>query len=305
MTLYSACCGDKDAIRPSSRSATARASSGRSAASSAERVEVALGSVLAQLLLDGAELLAEDRLALVLADLAAHVLIDLALHLGERARLDHQPGDEAEPLHHVDRVEHADLLVGGEAERRGHPVGEEAGILLRVPELGDGAVALHELAHVLGERPGEEPRVGAVVARLGRGRAVGQPERVGPHDVAEREAAERLERDAVVAAGRPRHVDDADERADGVEVGSRGDLDGRVHLRGDADDVSLGDAAHERDRSLAADGERDHRAGEEDPVAEGQERERRRGGRWTSGGHGHRRLPPRRAGARDGAGDDE
>jgi hypothetical protein len=59
-----------------------------------------------------------------------------------------------------------------------------------------------------------------------------------------------------------------------VEVGGGGDLDCRVPLGGDAEDVALAEVTDERDGSFAADGEGDHGAGEEDPVAERQERER-------------------------------
>jgi hypothetical protein len=59
-----------------------------------------------------------------------------------------------------------------------------------------------------------------------------------------------------------------------VEVGRRGELHRGVLLGGDAEDVALVQPADQRDGSLAADGEGDDGAGEEDPVAERQERER-------------------------------
>ena len=103
-----------------------------------------------------------------------------------------------------------------------------------------------------------------------------------------------LQRDAEVAARQAREVGDPDEGADRVEVGLAGVGDGRVLLGGDADEVALLQVAGERDRSLAADGERDDRPGEEHPVTEGQEGEGRDGhgaellGGWEgSNGHGH------------------
>ena len=72
---------------------------------------------LAQLLLDGPELLAEDGVALILADLAAHLGVDLALHVGEGLHLDEEAGDEAEARRDVQGLEDLHLFVGGEAER--------------------------------------------------------------------------------------------------------------------------------------------------------------------------------------------
>src|SRR5207244_3810840 len=58
--------------------------------------------VAAELLLDRAELLAQDRLALLLADLAPNVGVDLALHFGSSLGLDQHARHEAQPLDDIE-----------------------------------------------------------------------------------------------------------------------------------------------------------------------------------------------------------
>ena len=83
----------------------------------------------AKLLLDRLELLAEEVLALVLADLRLHLRLDLRSELEDFELLDQQPVQRVHPRADVERLEH--LLLDRRADgrqARGDEVGELAGI---------------------------------------------------------------------------------------------------------------------------------------------------------------------------------
>ena len=66
--------------------------------------------VFAELLLDRLELLAQEVLALVLADFRLHLRLDLRPELEDLELLDEDPVQAVHPRAHVERVEH--LLLG-------------------------------------------------------------------------------------------------------------------------------------------------------------------------------------------------
>src|SRR5207237_8002410 len=88
-----------------------------------------LGIALAQLLLDRLQLLAEEELALALLELGLHLRLDLRPELEDLELAIEDLGDLAEPLLGVGELEDQLLLLGLEAERRGHEVAEAARVV--------------------------------------------------------------------------------------------------------------------------------------------------------------------------------
>ena len=94
--------------RPSSRSACSRTDSGIPASSIFVRYSSTTEpSVLAELLADRLELLAQDVLTLLLLDTFVDVLADPRAHLEQRQPLALQPQGELEALGHVHGLEQA------------------------------------------------------------------------------------------------------------------------------------------------------------------------------------------------------
>ena len=92
-----------------------------------EPVEIALVAlVLAELLLDGLELLAKDVLALVLAHLLLDLGVDALAHLEDLELAREQLEHLADAVLDVDRLEQLRLLVDRRVEVRRHEVGERA-----------------------------------------------------------------------------------------------------------------------------------------------------------------------------------
>jgi hypothetical protein len=118
-----------------------------------EAVEVALVAVvLAELFLDGLELLAEHVLALVLAHLLFDLRVDALAHLEDLELPREQLQHLADALLDVDGLDELGLLFDGGVEVGGHEVGEGAGRLDRVDERARLARQLgHELDDLLGD----------------------------------------------------------------------------------------------------------------------------------------------------------
>ena len=118
-----------------------------------EPVEVALVAVvLAELLLDGLELLAKDVLALVFAHLLLDLGVDALAHLEDLELAREQPEHLADAVLDVDRLEQRGLLVDRRVEVRGHQVRERPGRLDGVDERARLARQLgHELDDLLGD----------------------------------------------------------------------------------------------------------------------------------------------------------
>ena len=84
--------------------------------------------VLAQLALDGLELLAQDVLALGLVHLGLDLGLDPALQLEDLDLVGEEVGDELEALDDVDRLEHLLALLGGHVRAVGDHVGQQSGL---------------------------------------------------------------------------------------------------------------------------------------------------------------------------------
>jgi hypothetical protein len=234
-----------------------------------ERAEVAFVLAVAELAVDGFELLAQERLALALADLLPHVRFDLLLDLGHGLGLRQELGHEAQPRRDTELGEDGHLALGVHAEGRRHLVGEHAGLCRGKRDLGERAAPLgDELLHVLAERIGEEPSFGVVRARFLDGLAVREPERAVVGEVVERHPAQALEREPVLAAARTRDLGHANVRAHVVKLGPPWVDDLRVALGDDADHVAGLERFDESDRALAADRKGDDGTGKEHARAE-------------------------------------
>ena len=128
------------------------------------------GLVLAQLLADRFELLAQEVLALLLLGARLDVVADAPAHLqlGEPLALKRE--GELEPLDDVERLQQLDALLEGQVGRVGARVGERAGLVDRAQELADPRVGVAQLEDLLDDRA----VLGLELARLdGRRRLVG------------------------------------------------------------------------------------------------------------------------------------
>ena len=244
----------------------------------AEPVEL-LPFVHAQFLLDGAELVVQVVLALLLVDVALDLLVDLLLdpqelHLG---------------------VQH---LQEGHAALVHVAVGEQAHALLEVLHLDGGGDEVHQELEIV---DGLEGADGLLRREGGRADDLAGPllERIGQDlqfvlvllvqeilligdtgDDIWVIAQDRLHVDSLESLqdgrqGAVRHLEGLDHLAHGAvlrEVALGGVLDGDVRLRHGAEDSLAGlHVADEADGFLPADGHGEHRAREDDGVAEGQD----------------------------------
>ncbi len=118
---------------------------------SVELAAVVVGDVgvLAQLLLDGGELLAEDVLALRAVDLLGGLVSHLLAELEVGQHVAHEVDDETETGADIERLEHLDLLLQVEIGRIDDEISELAGVLHAEDAIGDGADAA--MVHDLGD----------------------------------------------------------------------------------------------------------------------------------------------------------
>ena len=235
MTPCSAAACGSFSSRDSSRSACLRTSSGSSRASSCSRrssTSASVGSLLAQLLLDRLELLAQDELALG--------LVDLGLDLGLDARADRDDLELAredlrqppQPLGDVDLLEQLLLLLGLDPQRAGDQVRERR----RVVEVGDRHLQLlgevrdllddarERLLHVAHQRR----QLGALLDDVGQ--LLDARDRVGRPSLPARDAdaLAALDEDPQRPVGHLEHARDDAGDADLVEVLRAGGLDARA-----------------------------------------------------------------------------
>ena len=124
--------GEADGIRlmrSTSLSARSLTSSGMLASSTFSRsslTSACCGIVLAELALDGLELLAQDVLALGLVQLRLDLGLDAALELEDLDLAGEEGGDELEALDDVERLEQLLALLGGHVRAVGDHVGQQA-----------------------------------------------------------------------------------------------------------------------------------------------------------------------------------
>ena len=233
---------------------------------------------LAKLLLDRLQLLAQEVLALVLADFRLHLRLDLRAELEDLELLDQQAVERIHPRPDVERLQ--DLLLHRGPERRqarGDEVGELAGIRdvagerLQVirEQRRQGNDALEVALDVALERVDlEVVLVAQQFVRLAHGGAqVG----AGLHHSLELDAAEALDDQPQAAVGQLEHLVNVRRRADRIEVVLDRFFGRRLALREDADHAAGGGRlVDEADRGFARDGQRHERVGEQNRVAQRQ-----------------------------------
>ena len=244
-----------------------------------ERVEVAGVFAFAELVLDRLQLLAEDRLALVLRELLAHLQVDLLLDLDQLDLALQQHQQPPQPLRDVALHEQRGAFVRRQVDRRRDDVAEPARVLVLVEHLRrlvrdvgrDGDELLGDVVH----RHAEAVDLDRVLANLDQ-RFVGGDE-VGlllreADDAAALHAAQHR-RHAVL--GRLHDADDFALDADRVEVGAGRLFDVGVLLGADQHARALAaQRLDEAQRAGPADLDRHDRAREQHEVAQRQQRER-------------------------------
>src|SRR5262249_31935829 len=109
--------------------------------------------VLAELLADGVQLLAQEVLALLLLRARLHVLADALAHLQLRQAVALQLDPELQPLDHVERLEELDLLGEREVWRVSPCVRERAGVGDRANEGTHASVVAAELENLVDDGP--------------------------------------------------------------------------------------------------------------------------------------------------------
>ena len=246
----------------------------------AELVDLGLlGIVVAQLPLDGLELLAEDVLPLGLVHLGLDLALDLPLELQDLDLAGKEARDELEPLLDIDGLEELLALLGGHVGAVGHHVGEEAG--LGDVAGGDGGLRGYrctagDVLLDLGlDAPDERLDLDAlglrVVQLLHRGRQV----RRGVDKAVDPDPALALDDRADRAVLQLDDLGDLGDRPDLVELGRIADLLllGMTlgHQRNRP--TALGGGVERGDALLAADLERDDHLREDDRLPERDERQ--------------------------------
>ena len=108
--------------------------------------------VLAELLADRVELLAQDVLALLLLDARVHVVADAPAHLHRGEPLALEPERQLQPLGDVDRLQQLDLLLEGDLRRVAGGVGQRARLGDRADEGRDATVVAAQLEDLLDDR---------------------------------------------------------------------------------------------------------------------------------------------------------
>jgi hypothetical protein len=109
-----------------------RIASGRSTPASCSRsssTSASAGVALAELLLDGAQLLAQDELALRAVDLALDLGLDARADLDDLELAGEDLGDAPQPQRDVGLLEQRLLLLGLQPQRAGDEVRQRAGVV--------------------------------------------------------------------------------------------------------------------------------------------------------------------------------
>ena len=233
---------------------------------------------LAQLLLDGLELLAQEVLALALVDLAAHVALDLRAQL-QHVELAGQDADElAHALLDVVLLEQVLLVLGLDAHGAGDEEGERPRLLhvggrhlelLR--QVGDERHDLAEHAEQAGAQGVDLTRLpGLVLDLLDARHQVG----LFAHELRHAHALQALHQDAHRAVGQLDHLVRQPHRTDRVQQVRSGRLHLRILARDHGQQAVAGEhVVDELDAALLADGQRDHRVREHHRVAQRQHRQ--------------------------------
>ena len=228
--------------------------------------------VLAQLALDGLELLAQDVLALGLVHLGLDLGLDPALELEDLDLVREEGRDELEALDDVDRLEHLLALLGGHVRAVGDHVGQQPGLAdVARGDRGlrrDRRAVGHVLLDLGLDRAHQRLDLEAVRALVGEfldGRA---EVRLGPGEAEDAQPALALDDRPDRPVLELHDLGDLGQRADGIELGGIVDvLLLGLALGDERDGPALGDRGVERvDALLAADLERDDHLGEDDRL---------------------------------------
>ena len=230
-------------------------------------------AALAELLLDGLELLAQHDLLLALAELASHLRLDRLAQLRGGARLGDQLDHRAHPVDDVELEQHVDAVLRGGADGGREAIGEQRGLLARRQQVLHRGVD-RALAKLASKGVGE--RVGLFVVGAGLGdRADVRPQvRLVAGDRVDVHALDALDEQEHTASAPVGLLDDPGEDRDRLEVFERRRLDGAVALHGEHDAVADADGRSEGARAATADGEGDVAAREHHTCAEREEGER-------------------------------
>ena len=280
-TVYSAAATGIFDRRSSSRSASflTRLGHARRVELRAQLVDL-LGLIvaLAELPLDRLHLLAQEVLALVLADLRLHLRLNLRAELEDLELFDEQPVERVHPRADVERLEHLLLDRGPDGRQaRGDEVGELAGIGdvagERLQVVGQERRQRHDLLEVALDVALQ--RVDFEVILVAED-LVGQRHRraevrTGLHHALEPHARQALDDQPQAAVGQLEHLVDVCGGADRIEVVLERFLDGRLALGEDANHPAGGAGlVDQADRRLARDGQRHEGVGEQHRVAQRQ-----------------------------------
>jgi hypothetical protein len=241
--------------------------------------------VVAELAPDRAELLPQQVLALILADLAAHVLADLLAELAQLPLFEDEAEDLAHPLLHVERHQHLERRGGLEAEQTGDPIRERAWPI----DEAQGVLDLGGPRALLAERGlellGEDLRLLVGAALVGELGALDLEERLVAGHPIDGEAAQALDGDAErVGARHPDDLRQPRDGAHGVKVCGDRLFDLGVALGDDAEERARLQALDEGEAARATDGEREAPLRQQNAGAQREQGKRRLGERAL--GHG-------------------
>ena len=245
-----------------------------------------LGLVVAfaELLLNRLHLLAQEVLALVLADLRLHLRLDLRSELEHFELLDQDPVQVVHPRADVERLQHLlfDRCADGR-ERGGNEVGEPArlGDVHRqgLQIVGEQRRERHDLLEVgldVARQRIDLEAVGVVGVFGGRADARAQVGLRRQH-LLEAQPRQPLDDQPQAAVGQLEHLVDVRGGADLEQIALPGLFDRRITLREDGDQLAVGDRiVDQADGAFARHGERHERIRKKDRVPKREDRELRR-----------------------------
>ena len=228
--------------------------------------------------LDRFHLLAQEVLALVLADLRLHLRLNLRAELEDFELLDEEAVERVHPRADVQRLEH--LLLDRGADGR-QARGDEVGELSRIGDVAG------ERLEIVGQQRRQRDDLLEIALDVALQRVdfqvifvaehlVGHRDHraevgTGLHHAIEADARQALDNQPEAAVGQLEHLVDMRGRADRIEVLLQGLLDGRLFLREDANHpAGRAGFVDQADRRLARDCQGHEGIGEQHRVAERQ-----------------------------------
>jgi len=257
----------------------------------AQSFDVAFALVVAQFLFDGAQLFAQNRFFLLIADFTPHVLLDLALDLREGLLLQDKPGQKSQSFDHVERFEDPYVFVGRKAQDGRQTIGETARVFIRGCHANRIFDSPPEFADLVEQRPRKKPSFFGIAAGFFHGRDIRRPIRIELHQITELQTRDPFDHQTHVSARHPPCFHDARVRAQAKHVIDRWIHDCAVFLRHHANHIAFGQSAHEREGSFTTDRERDYSTRKENTIAKREYRNCGRGQRRVITQRSHRETP--------------